>query len=181
MGGTWQPGPALRQVAEPVGVSTGTVSNVLNRPAKVAEATRVRVEKAIADVGFVRQVGPAREAAHWRRSGHAAWIFPPAATGWYPRRPLQPHHRLDAGAADGAADRGLVRVAGYWPRVVPVLPGPGTQPAVAATCRDAITPRMLQERDQGRSPVKETSPPTRERTRRRTRPNTPTSDARTRS
>jgi len=52
----------------------------------VAAKTRARVEKAVADVGFVRQVGPSREAAHWRRSGHAAWIFTPAATGWYPKK-----------------------------------------------------------------------------------------------
>ncbi|MGW1989676.1 LacI family DNA-binding transcriptional regulator [Embleya sp. NPDC001921] len=84
IGGSRTPGPTLRQVAELAGVSTGTVSNVLNRPSMVKEATRARVEKAIAEVGFVRQVGPAREAAHWRRSGHAAWIFTPAATGWYP-------------------------------------------------------------------------------------------------
>ncbi|WP_370880830.1 LacI family DNA-binding transcriptional regulator [Streptomyces africanus] len=49
-------------------MSTGTVSNVLNRPDRVAERTRVRVERAIAELGFVRQTGPAREAAHWRRS-----------------------------------------------------------------------------------------------------------------
>jgi integrase len=84
VGGSRQPGPTLRQVAELAGVSTGTVSNVLNRPEMVKEATRARVEKAIAEVGFVRQVGPSREAAHWRRSGHSAWIFTPAATGWYP-------------------------------------------------------------------------------------------------
>jgi integrase len=83
-GGGRQQGPTLRQVAELAGVSTGTVSNVLNRPETVKEATRAKVEKAVAEVGFVRQVGPAREAAHWRRSGHAAWIFTPAATGWYP-------------------------------------------------------------------------------------------------
>jgi integrase len=84
VGGTRHPGPTLRQVAELAGVSTGTVSNVLNRPDVVAAKTRTTVEKAIAEVGFVRQVGPSREAAHWRRSGHAAWIFTPAATGWYP-------------------------------------------------------------------------------------------------
>ncbi|MFE6408473.1 LacI family DNA-binding transcriptional regulator [Streptomyces sp. NPDC057837] len=88
-GGQRQPGPTLRQVAEAAGVSTGTVSNVLNRPDRVAERTRVRVEKTIAELGFVRQAGPAREAAHWRRSGHATWIFTPAATGWYPKKAPQ--------------------------------------------------------------------------------------------
>lgn len=92
VGGTRQPGPTLRQVAELAGVSTGTVSNVLNRPEMVAAATRARVEKAVEEVGFVRQVGPSREAAHWRRSGHAAWIFTPAATGWYPPKAPQVAH-----------------------------------------------------------------------------------------
>ena len=69
---TRQPGPTLRQVADLAGVSTGTVSNVLNRPEMVTGKTRARVEKAVAEVGFVRQAGPSREAAHWRRSGHAA-------------------------------------------------------------------------------------------------------------
>jgi DNA-binding LacI/PurR family transcriptional regulator len=35
-------------------VSPGTVSNVLNRPERVAAATRLRVEKAIRELGFVR-------------------------------------------------------------------------------------------------------------------------------
>ncbi len=83
---TRQAGPTLRHVAQLAETSTGTVSNVLNRPDKVAEATRLRVEKAIAELGFVRHTGPTTEAAHWRRSGHATWIFTPAATGWYPRK-----------------------------------------------------------------------------------------------
>ncbi|WP_284576631.1 LacI family DNA-binding transcriptional regulator [Streptomyces sp. 2P-4] len=91
-GGTRQPGPTLRQVAELAKVSTGTVSNVLNRPDAVRQATRERVEKAIAEVGFVRQTGPSREAAHWRRSGHGTWIFTPAATGWYPKKAPQDAH-----------------------------------------------------------------------------------------
>ncbi len=44
----------MRDVAERSGVSLGTVSNVLNKPELVAEATRRQVLKAIADVGFVR-------------------------------------------------------------------------------------------------------------------------------
>jgi Bacterial regulatory proteins, lacI family len=65
------PGAKLVDVARRAGVSTGTVSRVLNRPAAVPEATRVRVETAIADLGYVRG-GPAGElAAHWRRNGFA--------------------------------------------------------------------------------------------------------------
>ncbi|MBT0993844.1 LacI family transcriptional regulator [Cellulomonas sp. DKR-3] len=46
--------PSVVDVARVAGVSVGTVSNVLNRPQVVAAATRARVEKAIAELGFVR-------------------------------------------------------------------------------------------------------------------------------
>ncbi|MFN2539843.1 MAG: LacI family DNA-binding transcriptional regulator [Mycobacteriales bacterium] len=44
----------IKEVAEAAGVSVGTVSNVLNRPAQVAPATRLRVERVMAELGFVR-------------------------------------------------------------------------------------------------------------------------------
>ena len=44
----------IREVARRAGVSPGTVSNVLNRPERVAAATRARVEEAIRELGFVR-------------------------------------------------------------------------------------------------------------------------------
>jgi LacI family transcriptional regulator len=44
----------IRQVAERAGVSPGTVSNVLNRPERVAAATRLRVQAVITELGFVR-------------------------------------------------------------------------------------------------------------------------------
>ncbi len=43
----------VREVAALAGVSVGTVSNVLNRPENVSEATRARVESAMKDLGFV--------------------------------------------------------------------------------------------------------------------------------
>ncbi len=46
--------PSVKDVAARAGVSLGTVSNVLNRPEAVRPETRARVEKAIADLGFVR-------------------------------------------------------------------------------------------------------------------------------
>jgi LacI family transcriptional regulator len=46
--------PSVKDVAAAAGVSLGTVSNVLNRPARVSPATRSRVEQAMADLGFVR-------------------------------------------------------------------------------------------------------------------------------
>ncbi|WP_129336457.1 LacI family DNA-binding transcriptional regulator [Cellulomonas endophytica] len=55
----------MSDVARAAGVSLGTVSNVLNRPDKVAPATRRRVEDAIATLGFVRN-GAARSLAAGR-------------------------------------------------------------------------------------------------------------------
>ncbi|WP_186319176.1 LacI family DNA-binding transcriptional regulator [Streptomyces sp. SAJ15] len=68
-------------VAKGAGVSAGTVSNVLNRPEKVSEGTRVRVEKVVAELGFVRRTGTTGDGVHWRRSGFSAWFFEPAASG----------------------------------------------------------------------------------------------------
>ncbi|MFI0352355.1 LacI family DNA-binding transcriptional regulator [Actinomadura sp. 9N407] len=48
------PQTSIREVARRAGVSVGTVSNVLNRPDLVAEATRDRVRAAIQELGFVR-------------------------------------------------------------------------------------------------------------------------------
>src|SRR3954465_15564902 len=46
--------PSVKDVAAAAGVSLGTVSNVLNRPERVSSTTRERVERAMADLGFVR-------------------------------------------------------------------------------------------------------------------------------
>jgi LacI family transcriptional regulator len=51
---------SVKDVAAHAGVSIGTVSNVLNRPERVAEETRNRVRLAIAALGFVRNE-PARQ------------------------------------------------------------------------------------------------------------------------
>jgi len=56
-------------VAARAGVSLGTVSNVLNRPDRVAPATRDRVLAAIRDLGFVRN-----EAARQLRAGRSRTI-----------------------------------------------------------------------------------------------------------
>ncbi|MEV5709607.1 substrate-binding domain-containing protein [Actinoallomurus sp. NPDC052274] len=44
----------IKEVAQRAGVSPGTVSNVLNRPERVAAPTRARVQQAIRELGFVR-------------------------------------------------------------------------------------------------------------------------------
>ena len=49
-----QSGPRIQDVARRAGVAIGTVSNVLNKPDLVSERTRLKVEAAIADLGFVR-------------------------------------------------------------------------------------------------------------------------------
>ncbi|MFG1606521.1 LacI family DNA-binding transcriptional regulator [Actinoplanes sp. NPDC049265] len=54
----------MKDVAAAAGVSLGTVSNVMNRPEMVATATRERVERAMADLGFVRN-----ESARQLRAG----------------------------------------------------------------------------------------------------------------
>lgn len=59
----------VRDVASAAGVSVGTVSNVLNRPDKVAEDTVRRVKDAIDRLGFVRN-----EAARQLRSGRGTTI-----------------------------------------------------------------------------------------------------------
>jgi hypothetical protein len=46
--------PRIQDVARRAGVAIGTVSNVLNNPDLVTEHTRLKVEAAIAELGFVR-------------------------------------------------------------------------------------------------------------------------------
>jgi len=56
----------VKDVAASAGVSVGTVSNVLNRPDRVAPATVERVQAAIERLGFVRN-----DAARQLRAGHS--------------------------------------------------------------------------------------------------------------
>ncbi|GAA4514110.1 MULTISPECIES: LacI family DNA-binding transcriptional regulator [Nonomuraea] len=67
--GATRPSPSIKDVAALAGVSPGTVSNVLNRPEKVAGATRDRVESAIRELGFVRH-----GSASTLRAGHSRTI-----------------------------------------------------------------------------------------------------------
>ncbi len=63
------PRASIRDVASLAGVSVGTVSNVLNHPDRVSEATRERVEAAVAKLDFVRN-----ESARQLRAGHSGMI-----------------------------------------------------------------------------------------------------------
>jgi LacI family transcriptional regulator len=56
--------PSIKDVAAAAEVSIGTVSNVMNRPELVSPATRDRVERTMADLGFVRN-----ESARQLRAG----------------------------------------------------------------------------------------------------------------
>lgn len=60
---------SVRDVAQRAGVSAATVSNSLNHPEKVSPDARRRVEKAIADLGFIRN-----EAARQLREGRSTTI-----------------------------------------------------------------------------------------------------------
>lgn len=84
-----QPGVKLVDVARRAGVSTGTVSNVLNRPDSVVESTRIKVQLTIAELGYVPSGPSGQPASHWRRNGFATWLFQPSATGWYPKKAPQ--------------------------------------------------------------------------------------------
>jgi integrase len=101
LGGAPRRTPATRRrvagvadVAKLAELSVATVSNVLNRPERVAEATRTRVEAAMTRLGFVPDYEPvarkAADGAHWRRNGFATWIFKPAAEGCFPPKAPQP-------------------------------------------------------------------------------------------
>src|SRR6478609_10321964 len=59
-----EPIASVKDVAAAAGVSVGTVSNVLNRPDRVGSATRVRVQEAMTELGFVRN-----ESARQLRAG----------------------------------------------------------------------------------------------------------------
>lgn len=60
---------SIKDVALHAGVSVGTVSNVLNHPARVSSKTVKRVQKSITDLGFVRN-----DAARQLRAGESRTI-----------------------------------------------------------------------------------------------------------
>ncbi len=76
-------GPTLKDVAKAAGVSTGTVSNVLNHPELVRAETHLRVIEVIAELDYMRGRTAEETAAHWRRSAFGSRLFYPAANGRY--------------------------------------------------------------------------------------------------
>jgi DNA-binding LacI/PurR family transcriptional regulator len=90
------PQASIREVAKRAGVSVGTVSNVLNRPDRVAEETRARVLSAIEELSFVRN-----ESARRLRQG------PPAKTRAFSvvlRDVANPYYTDVAQGAEAAMD-----------------------------------------------------------------------------
>jgi hypothetical protein len=83
-------GPKLADVARLAGVSTGTVSNVLNRPQVVEPSTRDAVQEAIGSLGFANGAPTGTAAPHYRHNGFATSLFQPAATGRYPGKAPKP-------------------------------------------------------------------------------------------
>lgn len=66
--------PTIDDVARMAGVSTATVSRVLNRPESVSEALRKKVGVAVARLGYVPHAGA--RALMLRRSGTVGAVFP---------------------------------------------------------------------------------------------------------
>ncbi|WP_156761185.1 LacI family DNA-binding transcriptional regulator [Microbacterium karelineae] len=88
---------SIRDVATRAGVSVGTVSNVLNRPKAVSDATVDRVRQAIDDLGYVRN-----DAARQLRAGRSTTVGLIVLDAGNPF-----FADVARGAEDAAAQRGL--------------------------------------------------------------------------
>ena len=153
-GAASRPGAKLVDVARHAAVSTGTVSNVLNRPDAVAEPTRLKVLEAIAELGYIRNAASGELAAHWRRSGFATWLFQPAATGWYPKRGRQEAHPVPllAEPRPGIPARGRgasQRAETCWLPIAPGLTPHGLRHTHKTLMREAGTPPKLMDERMG--------------------------------
>ncbi|MEV4451109.1 LacI family DNA-binding transcriptional regulator [Streptomyces mirabilis] len=153
-GSASRPGAKLVDVARHSGVSTGTVSNVLNRPDAVAEPTRLKVLEAVSDLGYIRNAASGELAAHWRRSGFATWLFRPAATGRYPGRGSQEERPVPVVAEPWpgipARGRGASKRAEVcWVPVAPGLTPHGLRHTHKTLMREVGTPPKLMDERMG--------------------------------
>ncbi|MFG1605869.1 LacI family DNA-binding transcriptional regulator [Actinoplanes sp. NPDC049265] len=145
------PGPKLLDVARLAEVSTGTVSNVLNRPEMVPEGTRAKVADAVAQLGYVRGgPKPGQLAPHWRRSGFATWLFHPAASGWYPRAAPQPARPVPilGGTFPGVPARGrgaVSRADACWTSIATGLTPHGLRHSHKTMMEEMGVPKKLQD------------------------------------
>ncbi|HEY8982514.1 MAG TPA: LacI family DNA-binding transcriptional regulator [Streptomyces sp.] len=151
-------GPTAKDVAKLAGVSTGTVSNVLNHPEMVAEETRLRVVLAMEELDYIRGRTPEETAAHWRRT-FGTRIFYPAAHGTYP--PEKVGRRTQQAAERGApvpilADpympgtllegRGAAnRATACWLPLAPGLTGHGLRHTHRSIMEERGTPKVLMD------------------------------------
>lgn len=145
-------GASMAAVARAAGVSTGTVSNVLNRPERVRPDTRAKVEKAIAELGATEPADG--EAAHWRRSGHGSWIFTPAATGWYPKKGRVERHPVPISAEPwpGVPVRGRgakVRATASWAPIKMGLTRHGLRHGHRTLMEELGVPKVLMDERMG--------------------------------
>jgi LacI family transcriptional regulator len=92
--------PSLRDVAKQANVSLGTVSNVLNRPSQVSEATRQKVRDAIDMLGFIPSTG-----GNSKEQKIIGLILPLSNNPFY--------EELAQGIEDGVAKSGLRVLIGY--------------------------------------------------------------------
>lgn len=153
-GAATKPEAKLVDVACKAKVSTGTVSNVLNGSARVAGNTQVRVEKAIADLGYIRGGAAPQTAAHWRRTGFATWLFQPAATGWYPKKSPQPARPVpvlaDPWPGVPARGRGAYgRAEACWVPIAPGLTPHGLRHSHRTLMEELGTPPVLADERMG--------------------------------
>ncbi|MGW0821774.1 LacI family DNA-binding transcriptional regulator [Streptomyces sp. NPDC002845] len=144
----------MKDVASRAEVSVGTVSNVLNRPERVVEATRERVVAAMAELGYVRGATAGDHAEHHRRSGFATWLFQPAATGWYPPKAPQPRRPVPVLAEPwpGVPARGrgaAARAEACWVPVANGLTPHGLRHLHKTLMEDLGTPPKLMDERMG--------------------------------
>ncbi|MGP2440396.1 LacI family DNA-binding transcriptional regulator [Streptomyces sp. JW3] len=136
----------VKDVARAAGVSLGTVSNVLNRPEIVAEATRVRVLEVIETLGYVRAEG-ARQLRGWASRVLAVMVldltnpFFSALTAGVE----EVAHELDLGVmvcagtrAPAEAARHMTLMSSHQVRGAVLASGEGVGKTVAAFRRNAI-------------------------------------------
>ncbi len=90
------PRPGVKDVAAVAGVSASTVSNFLNHPAVVVPQTRARIERAILQLGFVRN-----ETARNLRAGTSRTIALVLLDAWIPFYGELSRGVEDAATADG--------------------------------------------------------------------------------
>lgn len=141
-----RPRVGIKDVAREAGVSLGTVSNVLNRPEMVAEATRTRVLEVIDTLGYVRAEG-ARQLRGWASRVIALMVldivnpfFTALAAGVeQAAREADLGVMVCTGAHDPAeAARYLSLITSHQVRGAVITAGEGTDRTVAAFRRNAV-------------------------------------------